>query len=169
MIPTGKFLAIDFETADRHSDSACAIGLVKVENNVIVDRKHYLIKPPRRYFQFTYIHGITWDQVRNQPTFAELWPVLQQEFADDVFMVAHNARFDAYVLSTCCRSANIKFKIKPFLCTMILARRVWRLFPTKLPDVCRFLRIDLNHHNALSDAEACARIVIEARNKLAKR
>jgi DNA polymerase-3 subunit epsilon len=31
-----------------------------------------------------------------------------------------------------------------------------------LPDVCRYLGIQLNHHNALSDAEACAQIVISA-------
>jgi DNA polymerase-3 subunit epsilon len=45
---------------------------------------------------------------------------------------------------------------------MRLARRVWSLYPTKLPDVCRHLRLKLNHHDALSDAEACARIVIAA-------
>jgi DNA polymerase III subunit epsilon len=28
--------------------------------------------------------------------------------------------------------------------------------------VCEHLQIPLNHHNALSDAEACARIVLEA-------
>jgi len=31
-----------------------------------------------------------------------------------------------------------------------------------LPDVCRRFRIRLNHHNALSDATACARIVMGA-------
>jgi DNA polymerase-3 subunit epsilon len=36
------------------------------------------------------------------------------------------------------------------------------LYPTKLPDVCRHLRLDLDHHNALSDAEAYAQIVISA-------
>ncbi|MFA5187667.1 MAG: exonuclease, partial [Patescibacteria group bacterium] len=34
--------------------------------------------------------------------------------------------------------------------------------PTKLPDVCRRLKIPLNHHDAASDAEACARIVMAA-------
>lgn len=31
-----------------------------------------------------------------------------------------------------------------------------------LPDVCARLGIELNHHDALSDAEACARIAIAA-------
>jgi DNA polymerase-3 subunit epsilon len=43
-----------------------------------------------------------------------------------------------------------------------LARKKWKLYPTKLPDVCRYLDIPLNHHEALSDAMACAKIVIAA-------
>jgi len=49
-----------------------------------------------------------------------------------------------------------------FRCTVRLARAVWQLRPTTLPDVCAHLRIPLRHHDALSDAEACARIVIAA-------
>jgi DNA polymerase-3 subunit epsilon len=39
---------------------------------------------------------------------------------------------------------------------------VWGIYPTKLPNVCRHLGISLNHHEASSDAEACARIMIRA-------
>jgi len=68
------FVAIDFETADYPRESACAVGLVRVENHRIVERKYSLIKPPREKFVFTYLHGITWEDVANQPTFRELWP-----------------------------------------------------------------------------------------------
>ena len=51
---------------------------------------------------------------------------------------------------------------QPFICTVQVARVVWNIYPTKLPDVCRRLRIPLTHHEAASDAEACARIVIAA-------
>ena len=50
----------------------------------------------------------------------------------------------------------------PFLCTVKLARATWNLYPTKLPDVCRHLGLDLDHHDAASDANACARIVVAA-------
>jgi DNA polymerase-3 subunit epsilon len=50
---------------------------------------------------------------------------------------------------------------------MQMARAVWNVRPTTLPDVCRFLGIALNHHDALSDAEACARIMIAAKRRLA--
>jgi len=47
-------------------------------------------------------------------------------------------------------------------CSMRMARDAWGLRPTKLPDTCRHLGIPLRHHDALSDAEACARIVLAA-------
>jgi len=50
-------------------------------------------------------------------------------------------------------------------CTVQLARRTWNVRPTKLPNVCTFLGVPLKHHDAASDAEACARIVIAARTE----
>src|SRR5882724_10769880 len=72
--PSMSFVAIDFETADRSLDSACAVALVKVENGQIIDRNYWLIRPPREEFRFTYLHGISWKNVADQPTFQELWP-----------------------------------------------------------------------------------------------
>jgi DNA polymerase-3 subunit epsilon len=52
--------------------------------------------------------------------------------------------------------------MQPYFCTVQLARQNWNIRPTKLPDVCRHLNLSLNHHDALSDAEACANIVLAA-------
>jgi DNA polymerase-3 subunit epsilon len=35
------------------------------------------------------------------------------------------------------------------------------LKPTKLSDCCRTMKIQLNHHEALSDARACAQLYLE--------
>jgi DNA polymerase-3 subunit epsilon len=78
------------------------------------------------------------------------------------FIAAHNAPFDRNVLRACCEAHGIEPPRQRFACTMKLARKVWGIYPTKLPDVCDELGIDLDHHEALSDAEACARIVIAA-------
>ena len=53
-----RLVAIDFETADPGPDSACAIGLVVVEDGRVGDVRHRLIRPPRRRFRFTSLHGI---------------------------------------------------------------------------------------------------------------
>ena len=158
------FVAIDFETANYSPDSACAIGLVVVKGHRIARREHYLIRPRDRQFVFTYLHGIAWEDVRDAPTFAELWPTLREIIADADFLAAHNASFDRRVLYSCCETHCLPQPAHSFVCTVRLARAVWRVYPTKLPDVCRHLNIPLKHHQADSDAEACGRIVIAARN-----
>ncbi len=162
-VPEGCFVALDFETADQGRDSACSIALVRVEQGTIVHREHRLIRPPRRTFQFTAIHGISWSQVAQAPTFDELWPPLAACLVGAQFIAAHNASFDAGVLRACCEQAGLRPPSQPFVCTVQVARRAWNLRPTKLPDVCRHLGLPLQHHDALSDAEACANIVLAAR------
>jgi DNA polymerase-3 subunit epsilon len=159
-----SFIAIDFETADYGADSACAIGLVVVRKNKIVQRDLHLIRPPRASFYFTYLHGIEWRHVHKAPTFRELWPVIKQTLEAGDFVAAHNASFDKRVLTACCQMARIEVPDFRFVCSMELARRTWGLYPTRLPDVCNHLGIALNHHDPISDAEACARIIIAARN-----
>jgi DNA polymerase III epsilon subunit-like protein len=75
---------------------------------------------------------------------------------------AHNASFDRGVLHACCGKFGITPPSADFLCTMKLSRRVWGIRPTKLSDVCRHFNIPLQHHDAASDALACAKIVLEA-------
>lgn len=157
-----SFVAIDFETADHLPDSACALGVVKVRHGEIVAREYFLIRPPRPRVLFTWVHGIRWQDVQDQPPFAELWPRFRHLFDDVDFIAAHNASFDRRVLLACCQAGGFEAPAKGFICTVKLARDVWSLYPTKLPDVCRHLGIQLNHHQALSDAEACARIVMAA-------
>lgn len=157
-----RFAAIDFETANHDRDSACAVGLVVVDGGRIVDRAYQLIRPPTSELVFTDIHGLTWQHVRTAPTFAELWPDLKRRIGRVKFLAAHNAPFDKGVLSSCCRTYRLRAERQPFVCTVQVARQVWSIYPTKLPDVCARLRIPLRHHQADSDAEACARIVIAA-------
>jgi DNA polymerase-3 subunit epsilon len=156
------FAAIDFETADYRPDSACAVAAVLVRDDRIADRFCQRIRPPRPGFVFTYIHGITWDDVANSPTFCQMWPHLAAFLRRAEFLAAHNAPFDRGVLRACCEAASVPAPRKRFVCTVRLARATWGLTRANLPAVCRHLGIPLNHHDALSDAEACARIAIEA-------
>ncbi len=155
-----NFTAIDFETADNGRDSACAVGLARVEGGKIVRTAHRLIRPPRRDIVFTYIHGITWEQVENEPLFAGVWPDLAPFFAGIDFIAAHNAPFDKGVLRACCAAAALGVPPQPFTCTVQLARKELGIKPATLSNVCHHLSIPLKHHNALSDAEACAKIMI---------
>lgn len=157
-----SFVAIDFETANQQRDSACAVGLAKVRNGSIEAVRSFLIRPPSSRFEFTHVHGLRWEDVRDAPTFGELWPTLLPWFDEAEFMAAHNARFDRKVLRACSARNGIRVPGLPFTCTVELARSQWGIYPTRLPDVCRRLGISLRHHDPGSDAEACARIVLAA-------
>lgn len=157
-----RFVALDFETADYGRDSACAIGVVVVENREIVKQFSGLIRPPRRSFQFTWLHGIGWEDVADKPDFGELWADIAPLFEGADFIAAHNAAFDRGVLDECCDRHGRKPPDTRYLCTMRLARNLWDIRPTKLSDVCGRFGIDLRHHNAASDALACAKIVLRA-------
>jgi len=110
------FVAIDFETAKYSRESACSVGLVKFHNGKAVDTFYSLICPPILYIRpdFTDIHGLTVDDVKDAPTFAEIWDSGVRPFIGDLPLAAHNALDDAMtcgklVLMSAekCSSANI--------------------------------------------------------------
>jgi DNA polymerase III subunit epsilon len=70
-----NFVSIDFETAKYSRESACSVGLVKYQDGKAADTFYSLIRPPDLYIRpdFTEIHGLTVDDVKDAPTFAHLW------------------------------------------------------------------------------------------------
>lgn len=162
----GPFVAIDFETADHGPDSACAVGLVRVERGRVTRRVRQLIKPPRARMLFTHIHGITLGEVLDKPTFEQAWPLLADVLDGAAFLAAHNAGFDRGVLRACCNRAGLEAPELPWVCSVLQARRTLGIYPAHLGHVAQVLKIPLNHHEALSDAEACARIVMLARRRI---
>jgi DNA polymerase-3 subunit epsilon len=137
--------------------------VVRIEDWRIVDAKAWLIRPPSDEFVFTYIHGIEWEHVCDQPGLDGLWSELRPWFEGVDFLAAHNAPFDRGVLQASLAHHNIVAPPTPFLDTVQVARKVWKIFPTKLNLVCEKLGIPLQHHEALSDAKACAEILIRAK------
>lgn len=68
-----SFAAIDFETADRGRDSACAIAIVRVNNGRVVAKEVRLIRPPRPQILFESINGLSWEMLRERPVFRDVW------------------------------------------------------------------------------------------------
>ena len=164
-----NFVAIDFETANYQRSSACALGIVVVQGSQIVDSNLWLIKPKNLYFRpdFIDIHGITPDDVRDKPEWNELWPEISRYISGQT-LFAHNAAFDISVLRSLLDECGISHPQFEHHCTVKLARKAWPHLPNhKLNTVSDFLGISLDHHEALSDALACAHIALHA-NKLLK-
>jgi len=155
-----EFAAIDFETANRDPRSACSVGVVRVLGGQVVDRLHILIKPASRRFTFTNLHGIAAADVLNAPRFPEVWHRILPILSKGLFVVAHNARFDAGVIAACCQEHELRSPDVVFHCTLKWARDRLGIRPTNLGNVCTRLGIPLNHHDPLSDAEAAARIAL---------
>jgi DNA polymerase-3 subunit epsilon len=102
-----NFGAIDFETADHGRDSACAIGVVKVSGGMVIEQRYRLIRPPRQKFAFTHIHGLSWQNVKTQPTFDVVWQDVASLIEPSDVLLAHYASFDRSVLIQCCESFDL--------------------------------------------------------------
>lgn len=161
-----NFVAIDVETANYEPTSICSIGAVKVIDGKIVDRFHEYVKPEPNYYirRFTEtIHGIGNAQTDSARTFDLVWADVKA-FIGDLPLVAHNKSFDERCIRATHRAYRLDYPDYPFYCTLQTAKRTIKkeiVGSYSLPVLCDFLAIPFsNHHDALADAEACAKIAI---------
>jgi len=160
------FTAIDFETANSSSASACAVGLVRVRSGEVVAQTGWLIRPPAgfdRFFDVNIgIHGIHPEDVRDAKTWSEQLDDIAAFAAADV-LVAHNAGFDMSVLRRACEASGDVCPPYRYFCSLQLARRVYELPSYRLPLAAAAAGFtDFTHHEATADALACAHIVMDA-------
>jgi DNA polymerase III subunit epsilon len=160
------FTAIDFETANSSSASACSVGLVKVRDGRVVDRVHWYIRPPFPHNEFSEwnirIHGITPEMVADAPGWADHLPGLV-EFAGGDVLVAHNAGFDMGVIAKTTAAFGLAVPDFRSLCSLQVARRTYHLDSYRLPVAAMAAGFEgFSHHDALADAEACAAIIVHA-------
>ena len=154
------FTAIDFETATAFHP--CAVGIITVENAIITDEFVSLIKPPNNlYSPFTIqVHGIYPRDTVNAKSFVQVFPEIQKRLKNRV-VVAHNESFDRNVLAKSMAAYGLDYAdlniASRWKCTVKIYKAKG-LKPTKLSDCCREMNIALNHHEALSDARACAKL-----------
>ncbi|MGI6242857.1 MAG: 3'-5' exonuclease [Prevotella sp.] len=160
------FAAIDFETANCSRSSVCSVGVVIVENGIMTDSYYHLIRPVPNYYQLftTRIHGLTYHDTADAPTFPEVWAEIAPKIRH-LPLVAHNKAFDESCLKAAFRAYDLEYPDYKFLCTLVAAKRQWKggaLENYQLQTVAKACGFDLgNHHHALADAEACAAIAIK--------
>ena len=161
-----NFTAIDFETANSSSASACSVGLVKVVDGRVVDKANWFIRPPLGHDFFnewnTRIHGIVEADVANALLWSEQLADLVA-FADGDHLVAHNAGFDMGVINGGCAASFVETPSFSYACSLQIARKTYTLDSYRLPVAAMAAGFeDFSHHDALADAEACAAIVVHA-------
>ncbi len=158
------FAALDFETANQHRSSVCSIGLVFVENGLVVDKYYELIKPVPNFYSYwnTQVHGLVANDTNYAAEFPELWLDLSKRLKN-MPLVAHNSMFDEGCLKAVLQAYHLPMHQSPFFCTYRASKKMFPHLPNhKLPTVSQYLGFHLqSHHNALADAEACAHIALQ--------
>jgi DNA polymerase-3 subunit epsilon len=149
------FTAIDFETAHPKRWSICQVGLVRVENGIITKQLSILVQPPDNFYwdRFIAIHGISPQQTSHAKTFDEVWQQIEP-FITNQNVVAHNGfSFDFLVL----KETLLYYDITP---PIFIGHCTYKLFRANLAALCDEYNIPLNHHEALSDANACTELFL---------
>jgi len=165
MVPKFDFVAIDIEYADS-AQHICQVGLVVSHNLDIIERKSWLICPPENHYEerCMNIHHITPLHTVCSPGFKEVWPEIEPYLRDRQIW-AHNAvSVESPVLEKNLRYHGIEDGPYRIYDSRDLYQRP-DCEPNKgngLEQCCMALDVPCeNHHDALADAEMCARIIIK--------
>lgn len=159
-----KIAAIDFETANRSMASVCSVGVSTMEDGIIEEEAFYsLISPQENVSYFDpfniSIHHITPAMVEEAPSWTQLYADLMDTLSGGI-VCAHNANFDMTCMKQTCLNTGRPVPQIRYFDTVELSRHVFpQMAHHRLDDMCGYLHIDLNHHNAGSDALGCLMIV----------
>lgn len=158
------FAAIDFETANNERSSVCSVGVVIVRDGEITDTFYSLIQPEPNYYNYwcQQVHGLCCADTDDAPVFPKVWAQIES-LIEGLPLVAHNSPFDEGCLKAVFRVYQMDYPDYRFYDTLCVSRRKLRNLPNhQLQTVAAACGYCLeNHHHALADAEACARIAIE--------
>ncbi|GAB4229081.1 MAG: 3'-5' exonuclease [Ekhidna sp.] len=154
-MPLESFTALDFETATWSPESICQVGMVRVEDGEVTEKVNRLVQPPKNayYHKNIEIHGIKPEDTLDAPLFEDVWFDIRHLIEDEV-VVAHNAGFDVNCLQNALAYYDLaqpRFEVR---CTRVIYRR-------GLAYLSKKYKIPLNHHDALSDAHACAMLYLK--------
>lgn len=162
------FVAIDFETGTQHKNSAISVGLVKYEGSERTDSFYSLIKPPVLYIDpfNTAIHHLTIEHVIDAPTFDQIFPQIQS-FVGKLPFVAHNAGFDMNVLKATLLHYGMQVPAYKYFDSVHLSRKIFpELESHKLTCLGDYFNIEYDAHNALADADTCAKVILHCARRL---
>lgn len=162
---TNAIVGMDFEyLITGRQDTPCQVGLVLIVEDVIVLRYSSLIYVPESIEgTLSYGNGITREMVKNAPSFADVIKVMES-ICEGATIVAHNKSTEMSVIKKACEL----YQIESWLTTAIMEDTCKLMGGKGLQECCELHNIELKHHDALSDAEASARLYLISKGKKAK-
>jgi DNA polymerase-3 subunit epsilon len=169
-----SYVVVDTETTGGRAwsgDRITEIAAVVVRDGEIVELFETLVNPQRSIPYFvSQLTNITWDMVRDKPTFDRVVPDVMRLLEGNVF-VAHNMMFDwRFVTSELSRSTGRKLQGRR-LCTVKIARKVLpQLSRRSLDHVARYYGVEIRgRHRAGGDALATAKCLLRMLSDLGDR
>lgn len=151
----------------KSGDRLIEIGGVELVNRFPTGRHyHQYINPERAVSQGAYeVHGYSWDDLKDNPTFAEIAQAFLDFVGDDGILVAHNAKFDMGFINHQLELVGLPtFPEERVVDTLALARQKNPAGQNSLDALCSRYGIDNTHrtlHGALLDSELLADVYIE--------
>ena len=153
-----KYVLLDIENPNTRGNSICAIAVVLIENDVVVEKKYTLINPEDRFDSGnSRITGIDASQVQNAPTLKDYWNEIRGLLAENI-IVGHNVTYDLAVLSRSLQRYDIPVDDYHYVCTLELARKHMKADSYKLEYLTKTFGYEYETHMALEDALAAGEL-----------
>jgi DNA polymerase III subunit epsilon len=162
------FIAIDVETANADMSSICQIGIVDFRDGKVF-QEHSISINPETWFDVinSKIHGISAEDVESASKFPNFFAEFSTKFESKV-IVSHT-HFDRVSILRACEKYSLAWPNSSWLDSAKVARRTWPEIAKSgygLANLAKKFDLDLNHHNALSDARTAGHILLRAANEL---
>lgn len=159
-----NFIAIDVETANADYSSICQIGIAEFQNGIVVNKWKTLINPEDYFDPFNVsIHGISEKDVKNAPTFNQIYEELKERLNDKIAI--HHMPFDRIAINRACDYYDLEHTKPKWLDSAKIVRRTWTDFAHSgygLSNIAKFLDLTFEHHDALEDAITAGLVVVKA-------
>lgn len=163
-----NFCVFDLETTggNHKNDKIIEIGLVKVNNLEITDKKSFLIDPEIKIPDFIQkLTSITPKDVEGAPRIEEVIEEIL-DFMQDSILVAHNTSFDIPFFNSVLKRLDKPTLENKSICTNLMTKY---LIPNLLNSNLNYMSkvFSINHnkaHRALDDAYATAELLIKYLN-----
>jgi len=162
-----KFYVIDVETANPDYSSICQIGIAEFNNDKLADTWETLVNP-KDYFDGMNIsiHGITEKMIIHSPAFSDIYGKIKGFIENNI--VVHHMPFDRIAINRACELNKLELIQADWLDSAKVVRRTWEDFAYSgygLSKITKHLGIKFKHHNALEDAIATGKVMLNAFDK----
>lgn len=163
-------IVLDTETTGMEpseGDKLVEIGCVELHNHLPTGRTLHLYLNPGRDVpaEAVAVHGLTYEFLKDKPTFSEVVGEFLDFIGDEAKLVIHNAEFDMKFLNWELKTLGFpSLDARRAIDTVKIARKKFPGSPANLDALCRRFNIDNTNrtlHGALLDSELLAEVYLE--------